>query len=146
MSLVGENIDAYCLKCKLVLAHIVLFEVGGVVNRVKCKTCGAEHKYRGVKSPAAEKETRARVSKDKKTKTPSRSSSINIAALWEARKADLSPEATVKQYHMQQGYSVRDVIEHPVFGLGFVEQVVSDKRIDVLFQDSLKSLAMNIPS
>ena len=51
---VGENIDAYCLKCKLVLAHLILFKVDGVVNRVKCKTCGAEHKYRGT-VPGAKK-------------------------------------------------------------------------------------------
>ena len=54
---VGENIDAYCLKCKLVLAHLILFKVDGVVNRVQCKTCGAEHKYRetvpGAKKTAA---------------------------------------------------------------------------------------------
>ncbi len=41
MSLVGKNIDAFCSRCRLTLAHIVLYEVGGAVHRVKCKTCGA---------------------------------------------------------------------------------------------------------
>ena len=49
MSMVGKNVDALCTRCGLTLAHIVLYEVGGVIARVKCKTCGAEHKYRGAK-------------------------------------------------------------------------------------------------
>ncbi len=52
VSLVGKNIDAFCSRCQLTLAHIVLYEVGGVVRAVKCKTCGAEHRYHG---PAPEK-------------------------------------------------------------------------------------------
>ena len=61
MSSVGKNVDALCTRCGLVLAHIVLYEVGGVIARVKCKTCGTEHKYRGAKTrdrkadPAAER-------------------------------------------------------------------------------------------
>jgi len=50
MSSVGKNVDALCTRCGLVLAHIVLYEVGGIIARVKCKTCGTEHKYRGAKT------------------------------------------------------------------------------------------------
>ena len=49
MSMVGRNIDAFCTRCGLTLAHIVLYEVGGAVQGVKCKTCGSEHRYRGAK-------------------------------------------------------------------------------------------------
>ena len=68
MSRVGENIDAHCLKCKLVLAHIVLYEVGGKVSKVKCKTCGAEHKYRGAIGPANTKDSSERMLKAKRAK------------------------------------------------------------------------------
>ncbi len=47
VSMVGKNVDCLCSRCKLVLAHVVLYEVAGDVQGVKCKTCGAEHRYRG---------------------------------------------------------------------------------------------------
>ncbi|MDD5170276.1 MAG: hypothetical protein PHN75_15775 [Syntrophales bacterium] len=146
MSLVGENIDAHCLKCKLVLAHIVLYEVGGVVSKVKCKTCGAEHKYRGAKPPAKKKETASSLMKEKRTKTKSSSGSpsINVFELWETRSRNMDPEKPVKDYRMQDQYQPNDVIQHPVFGLGFVEHIFSERRMDVLFRDALRSMAMNI--
>ena len=59
MSVIGENIDAYCLKCKLLVAHVIMLKVDGAVSKVKCNTCGAQHKYRP-KMPAAKKSTVSR--------------------------------------------------------------------------------------
>ncbi|MFH2118828.1 MAG: hypothetical protein ABIJ25_00320 [Pseudomonadota bacterium] len=44
MSFVGKNIDAFCSRCGFTLAHIVLYETGGTVRGVQCKTCGAQHR------------------------------------------------------------------------------------------------------
>ena len=148
MSLVGENIDAHCLKCKLVLAHIVLYKVAGAVSKVKCKTCGAEHKYRGIKPPAKKSDPAAGVAKEKRAKPGTAPKNVDSQApmQWAARQRDINPEIPIKDYCMQNPYKVNDMIRHSIFGLGFVERVVSDKRIDVLFQDAVKSMAMNIPS
>ncbi|MDQ5987863.1 MAG: hypothetical protein CSYNP_03609 [Syntrophus sp. SKADARSKE-3] len=147
MSRVGENIDAHCLKCKLVLAHIVLYEVDGKVSKVKCKTCGAEHKYRGIGGPAKAKEPSERTLKEKKAKAATARDRGNPAPVeWESRRRSMDPETVVKPYRIRDGYVVGDVIEHPQFGLGFVEQVSSEKRIDILFRDAVRAMAMNIPA
>jgi hypothetical protein len=146
MSLVGGNIDAYCLKCKLVLAHTILFKVKGAVDRVKCNTCGAEHKYR----PAAPlpKVSTALVGSTRKSpakKTTTVKAPVSDAPIqWDLRSRNMQAGADIKSYSIKASYQVRDVINHPVFGVGFVERVVTDKSVYVLFNDSVKLMGMNV--
>ncbi len=147
MPQIGENIDAYCSKCKLMLAHVIMSKVDGAVSKVKCKTCGAEHKYRPEKpaakktivhKPAAHKEKTAKKTNDAKGK-------INDAPLqWDVKNRNMGGSVVVKDYSIHDQYSTKDVVNHSVFGLGFVERIVSDKSMDVLFCDSVKLMAMNI--
>jgi hypothetical protein len=141
------TIDAHCLKCKLVLAHIVLYEVDGAISKVKCKTCGAEHKYRGIKPPAKKGDAPRAASKAKPARTAAGGNAVNPAPVqWEAHKNNMEPDTPVKVYRLQDHYQVKDVIQHAVFGLGFVERIVSEKRMDVLFHDAVRSLVMNLPT
>lgn len=145
MSRVGENIDAHCLKCKLVLAHVVLYEVNGAVSKVKCKTCGAEHKYRGVKPPAPKGAAKEKPVKERWTRTQTGKTSVDPAPIrWETQHRNLNPDTAVKPYRIQDLYQVGDVIQHSAFGLGFVEKIATYNRMDVLFQAGVKFLAMNV--
>jgi len=145
MSRVGEYIDAHCLKCKLVLAHTVMYEVDGVVHKVKCRTCGAEHKYRRTGLPAQKRDPEDVTPKRKRAETPPRATPVRSVAMeWEAHRRNLNQDITGKPYRIQDSYLVGDVIRHPVFGLGFVEKVVTSNRIEVLFREAVKSMAMNI--
>jgi hypothetical protein len=142
---VGDNIDSYCLKCKLFLAHVILFKVDGVVNRVKCKTCGAEHKYRatvpGIKKAAVVRAPGAvRARKPASVKV-----TVNDAPLqWDLRNRNMPPETSIRDYYVKDTFKVNQVINHPVFGVGFVEKVDSDKSIFVLFSDKVRLMGMNI--
>ena len=46
----GQDIDSYCGKCKMTLAHVIVAMEGTKVARAQCKTCYATHAYR--KDPA----------------------------------------------------------------------------------------------
>jgi len=142
---VGENIDAYCLKCKLVLAHVILFKVDGAVNRVKCKTCGAEHKYRGTK-PGVKKNAAVRTPGAVRAKKPVAAKvKVNDAPLqWDLKSRNMRPETPIRDYSIKEIFRANTVINHPVFGVGFVEKVVSDKSISVLFNDSVRLMGMNV--
>jgi len=144
---VGDHIDAYCLKCKLVLSHLILFKVDGVVSRVKCKTCGAEHKYRGT-VPAVKKKAAQRASGAVRAKKPATSkATVNEAPLqWDLKSRNMPPETPVRNYFIKDIFKANQVINHPVFGIGFVEKVVSDKSISVLFSDSVRLMGMNVVS
>ena len=64
--------------------------------------------------------------------------------LWEQRNAAAPPDAVVWDYQMTERYEKGDVISHPHFGRGFVEAITTD-RMDVLFREGRKALAMNRP-
>lgn len=147
MSLTGENVDAYCLKCKMILAHVIMFTVGETISKVKCNTCGAEHKYRPEK-PAAKKTTVRKPLTPKET-TAKRAAAAKITAnnapmQWDLRNRSMDSSTPIKEYSIHDQYRTGDVINHSVFGLGFVERIASDKTMNVLFCDSVKLMAMNI--
>jgi hypothetical protein len=42
----GDDIDAYCTRCKIDLTHTVLSLASeNLAERVRCNTCGSEHRY-----------------------------------------------------------------------------------------------------
>ena len=42
----GDIVDDYCSKCALLTNHSVVALVDDVLERVRCRTCYYEHKYR----------------------------------------------------------------------------------------------------
>ncbi len=60
----GDEVDSYCTTCKLVLAHQIVALVDDTPDKVICKTCGKQHKYR----PNPPKSLRAKRRKQGKSK------------------------------------------------------------------------------
>lgn len=150
MSMVGRNIDAFCLRCQLTLAHVVLYEMGGVVQGVKCKTCGSEHRYRGPKPPAKKEVPAERWRNGRPVAAPAKKEVPAVkpvrpadVRLWEQRQATAGPDAVVWEYRLTERYEKGDVIDHPQFGRGFVEAITSVQSMEVLFRDGRKRMAMN---
>ena len=143
MSLVGKNIDDFCSRCQLILAHVVLYEVGGSVQGVQCKTCGSQHRYRGPRTgrqrDVAEERRRTR-----QAPRPPRPIRPVNGRLWEQRNA-AAADAVVWEYQPTERFEKGDVINHALFGRGFVEAVTAD-RMEVLFREGRKTLAMNRPA
>lgn len=52
--------------------------------------------------------------------------------------------AHARPYDIKAEFTENDVIEHPRFGIGFVVELVSPKKVEVLFEDGLRKLACNI--
>jgi len=123
----GKEVDAYCGKCKLELAHIITAMKGAKIAKVECKTCHALHAYRS-KAPAPRKPRGAK--KGKLPLTPGEYDTL-IAG------RDLSG---AKPYNMATTFAAEDVINHSKFGLGVVTKVLADKKIEVGFPAGLKIL------
>ena len=131
---IGTDVEAYCTKCKLVLAHVVMAMVGAKPRRVKCNTCGGEHNYRAEKPQG---KTAA-----KTEKTAKKPSTRKTRQSWE----DTMNEAASKphkKYAMSGSFNEGDWIEHAKFGLGCVQVFVPPNKITVRFSDSTKLLVCN---
>jgi hypothetical protein len=130
---VGGEVDSYCTRCELTLAHTVHAVVDGRPVKVECNTCHGVHRYR---SPPGARPVRtigdrpavARSVVEKKT-------TISFDELLRAR--DL---ASASRYSPKATYKVDQVIEHPTFGLGFVSAVRDAQKIEVTFRTDVKIL------
>ena len=130
----GGEVEAYCNKCKMTLAHTVLAMVDQKIARVQCNTCGSQHAYRGKSAPAP----RAKSSGISRTAagaavTPSRQT-ITFEQLLHGR--DL---AGARRYSPKDTYAKDEIVEHPTFGHGIVTQVRNDK-VEVFFKTFEKTL------
>ena len=129
----GSEVEAYCTKCKLVLAHTVVALQGTKPRRVRCNTCSGEHNYRPNK-PAG----KLAAKKPAKTKAPSRKSRQS----WDEVMQEASNKPH-KPYSMSGSFLEGDWIEHATFGLGCVQAFTPPNKISVRFADSTKTLICN---
>jgi hypothetical protein len=123
----GKEVDAYCGKCKLELAHIIIAMKATKIAKVECKTCHALHAYR-TKAPAPRKPRGA-----KKGKLPLTASEYETLIAGR----DLSG---AKPYKQDTTFAAEEVINHATFGLGVITKILTDKKIEVGFKVGLKVL------
>lgn len=126
---IGKDIDSYCGKCKLVLAHTIETVVDGKVKRVHCNTCQAQHIYRPNPPGTRKKAASSRTSPSAPPTTPAEYEEL-------LKKYDT---ARAKPYAPASQFGERDLLKHSVFGIGIVTVRRGDK-IDVLFADRTRTL------
>ena len=133
-TIAGSDVDAYCTKCKMVLAHVVVVMDGAKPRRVKCHTCDNEHNYRAEKPVA-----KTAAKNEKPAKKPS---TRKTRQSWEETMKEAASKPH-KKYAMSGNFNEGDWIEHAKFGLGCVQVVVPPNKITVRFADSTKLLVYN---
>ena len=124
----GSDIDAYCGKCKLVLAHVIIALKGARPARVQCKTCNAEHNYK--KTAPRQGTTR---------RSTAKSDSASKQAAFDSLVAGRDLSRAVR-YGIGETFVEEDVLDHKTFGLGLVTRVLSDNKIEVQFSMGSKIL------
>ena len=133
---VGQELSAYCGKCKDERTHIVAAMDGEIVRRVSCSMCGSTHNYK-VKPAAVPDGADSAGSAPAKRKASTRRTKDTAAF-------SIDPKRPVKSYDMNNIFSAGDVINHPKFGLGAVETALPPNKIEVRFQEGKKMLLHNM--
>ena len=129
----GKEILSYCGKCKMPQAHIIvsLLKKGGA-DKCECKTCKAKHKYRDPDKPPKPRAPSKRAAKKE---------GVPIEVLW--AEAVSSAKGPSKPYEMSAEFSTGDLIDHPTFGQGVVEECIDSNKMKVVFESAEKLLAQN---
>ncbi len=130
---VGQELNAYCGKCKDERTHIVAAMDGEIVRKVSCSMCGSTHNYKVKPPPAPDGDPTAAPTKRKSTRRTKETNAFSI-----------DPKKTPKSYDMNNTFSTGDVINHPKFGLGAVETTLPPNKIEVRFQEGKKMLLHNM--
>jgi hypothetical protein len=136
---VGQEITAYCGKCKDERSHTVAAMDGDSVKRVTCSNCGGTHNYK--LAPAGSAKATAATAEGEAPPKKKRASSRRSK---EADTFSIDPRRPVKPYDMNNSFSAGDVINHSKFGLGAVETSVPPNKIEVRFQEGKKLLLHNM--
>jgi hypothetical protein len=126
VSSVGDIIDARCTKCRMVTNHVIVAMLGSKPADVQCNTCHGTHRYR---KPVSILNAAKRAS----------DSLFAMKEEWAMFRTAMEYE-NVKDYAMDKEYRVKAVIKHPIFGLGLVQRVVGDRKMEVLFEDGKKMM------
>lgn len=124
---VGSNIDSWCTRCKLVLAHTIEAIANGVIKRVVCNTCKGKHQYKG-EEPGKKIASRPAASK-------ARSRVSDFTKLMAEKDENES-----MPYNMRTQFVKGDVISHATFGRGVVVEDKDQQKIEVLFECGPKIL------
>ena len=129
----GGNIDSWCGKCKLVLAHTIEAMVGTKPTRVHCNTCKSEHSYKP-EAPNTSRQTRPREPGSTTARQPRPRVSKYQSLLKD------SDSSVAKTYSPKDKYELGQVLEHPVFGRGIATAIKDETKIEVLFEGGSKLL------
>ncbi|RMD94547.1 MAG: hypothetical protein D6813_02050 [Calditrichaeota bacterium] len=126
---VGQELLAFCKKCKADMVHVVTVVKGGAIKKVMCKGCFNTHTYQAPSKSLSKKRAR--------TKTSSRKSQS-----WTTLMGDIE-ENEVVEYDFSKDLSNVKAIRHKQFGVGVITKVISSNKIEVLFHDEKKILVHN---
>ncbi len=135
---VSGNVDGWCTKCKLELAHTIIAMTENVPVKVKCNTCNSEHKFRSRKSAASRPKSAKSKNPARKIKTQEANYNDYISRLSDY---DMT---RVRIYSMEGSYKKDEIIEHSKFGVGIVLSLIQTNKIEMLFKDGPKILVHNI--
>ena len=113
----GEDIDAFCPSCQAVKPHVVVAVKGTRAAKTECKVCTSVHPYR--KNPP-----------DTKAKKKGQ---------YDDAMEGKDPSKAVP-YKITKKFNADDVIKHKSFGVGLVTRVISDRKMEVMFEDCTKLL------
>lgn len=132
---VGGEIDTLCTRCELTLAHTVIAVMGGKPVKVECNTCHSVHRWRdaGGRAPRAAGGTRAAAGGGARAPRP-KEEVEGFDTLLAARHGAPTP------YSPKRLFSVDDVVDHPIFGRGFVSALRDGGKIEVTFRADVKLL------
>jgi hypothetical protein len=126
---VGGEVDAFCNRCELVLAHTVHALVSGRPVKVECNTCHTVHRYRD--PPGSSRPGSHRTAAPRAPKAPA----VPFEDLLAAKNV-----SKARRYSPRDTFSVDEVVDHPTFGRGFVSALRDAGKIEITFRSDVKIL------
>lgn len=97
--------------------------------KVMCKTCGSTHSHKASASTSS-----AKVGGRK----PVVKTSAKLSEIWNKKLTTLNKDP--QKYSIRSIFKLDDVIQHPQFGVGFVSGIAGNDKIEVTFQNEIKTL------
>ncbi len=134
---VGGEVDSLCTRCELVLAHTIHALMAGRPVKVECNTWHTVHRYRPPPggSGARASGSSARSGGQREPPARERAAVKGFEELLAARNV-----AAAQPYSPRKRFALDDVVDHTVFGRGFVSAVRDGDKVEITFRSDVKVL------
>jgi hypothetical protein len=133
----GGEVDAFCTRCDLTLAHTIIAMMNGRPVKVECNTCHAVHRFRGA-TPSGGSAGTGSEGVTVRTKVKTRAAKPEVISFDQLLSSkDMS---TSRPYSPKTVFALDQVIQHPIFGTGYVSAVRDGGKIEVVFRTDIKVL------
>jgi hypothetical protein len=144
----GDEVEAWCTRCRMNLNHVVVAVVGTGIEKVQCLTCNGYHKYY---VPKREGSRPSKGGSASDTPGSGRSLKVDKTAAsrdkagreWATAMREMPGQIEPVPYRVQDSYGADDFIQHPVFGTGKVLDILGRDKIEVVFEGGKKILICN---
>lgn len=132
---VGGEVDSFCTKCQLTLAHTVHAVVAGKPVKVECNTCHGVHRYKGPAGASA-----PRAASGAAGARPARAPREKAAAVPFEDLLGGKDVAGARPYSPKATFRLDEVVDHPLFGRGFVSALRDGGKVEITFRSDVKIL------
>jgi hypothetical protein len=141
----GDDVEAWCTRCRMNLNHRVIAVVGNNIQKVVCLTCGSHHKFYPPKNqePVDKEPREIRTALPDKSRKPASRAASKALGEWTTFMKNMPPGTMPKPYKVSESYSPAEYVEHPLFGTGRVLEIVGAEKIQVIFKEGRKVLICN---
>jgi hypothetical protein len=142
MPVVGKSFYTLCKKCDAERYHTVLALTKTASAKIKCQVCGSQKTWKAptAKSAVAKSTAPRGAAASAKARSEAAKSAAHSAEY--EKMAQTLAAAVEASYSMKAKFDKNTQLKHPLFGLGYVRSVQSEK-IEVVFADQVRLLVHN---
>jgi len=140
---VGSDIEAWCGKCGESTTHSIVAMVGAEPKQVLCQVCGSRHAYRtGPARPRAAKGEAGVAEGMSSSRVAVDPEAQKRAAQMRALGEEVAAATEVRSFDPKERYKAGEIISHPVYGRGKIENVLRSSLLVRFSVGGLKSLML----
>ena len=134
---VGQEVEAYCSKCQIVLAHHIAKLTASRISRVECSACKDTHAYRKALPKLSSNPTPAQKAAQAERRK------AQAVATYEAAMQEFDT-SSAQPYSVRSMFEPNDFIEHKTFGTGRVLRTLAGNKVEVMFREGSKILVHGV--
>ena len=140
---VGGDIESWCGRCADTTTHSIVAMVGAEPKQVLCQVCGSRHAHRTTptRKPAASAAAATTEAADDRPRLSDPEAKRKAAEL-KALGAEVNAAAEVRYFDPKERYKAGEIIVHPEFGRGKIENVLRSSLLVRFPIGGLKSLML----
>jgi len=138
---VGGEVEAWCGKCEGLKTHNVVAMVGDTPRQVLCQACSSRHNFRT--GPARKRETAEGATAggtDRRVAVDPEAA--KRAETQRALATELASASDVRSFNPKERYKAGEIISHPEYGRGKIENVLRSSLLVRFSRAGLKPLML----